>query len=1049
MHSGLPAQPNVKPVHAMPGRARVHVNGLRARPDLKNLLEAELSRQPGIRSVTASAVTSNLLVYYDPGRDLPDVVGIVKITFQAVALNPPPRQPWTAPPEPAARQPLPAMSRGMGVAALLRELLGSLAALRRAAPPRTMTARDLVRLAAPERMSVPWHAASTNAVIDFWRTSDTAGIDTEEARRRLLRYGPNVLPHPEPRSAVRVFAGQLKSLPVLLLAASAAASLALGAIADAVAISAVIFLNAVIGASTELDAEKTLSALMTLSEPIVSVLRDGDVQQIGGEHVVPGDILILSSGSHVAGDARLVASEDLLVDESALTGESMPVEKSPAALDAHDAPLGERSNIVHRGTVVSGGSGVAVVFSTGRHTEIGGVQALMNESAQPETPLQRQMRQLGNQLLWFTAGISGVVFAAGVLRGVPALRMLRTAISVAVAAVPEGLPTVATVSLASGVRSLARRQALVRRLEAVEALGAVQVVCFDKTGTLTLNRMSPVAAFAGMREYDLTGGRFLTDHRPVHVSGYPELTRLLEICALCSEAELDAATAAITGTPTEAALLQMAVNGGIDVARLRRKRPVVHVRRRANGQNYMATTHDAGNGTRIVAVKGNPSEVLRLCDRHLSDGTVRTLSDWDRRLIKMENERMAGAALRVLGAAFTETDADQAGPPEGLIWTGLVGIADPPRQGLREVIADFRRAGIRPVMLTGDQRATAHAIGRALDLNGGGKLEALDSRALDQLERGELSEQIGRVHIFSRVNPAQKLQIVRGFQRGGTVVAMTGDGVNDGPALKAADVGIALGQSGTRVARQVADIVLMDDNLQSLLPAISEGRRVRNNVRTAIHYMAATNLTEILVVLGGLAAGIGEPLSARQLLWINFVTDVFPELALAVGPADPAIMSRPPDNPYRPMLGRSDFAPLGACSATMAAAAMAAYGYAVARHRPSAIASTMAFLTVTSSQLLLLGSTGSRTAGDGRASRNPYMVLSMLAGFGALALSQFGLTGLLGTARLGLADAAVCAGASLGSLIVNNFLRRPRPETSVLADDDLLASNVAAGLQVS
>ncbi len=1039
MSSHSSPQPGVKPVHAMKGRVRLHIEGLHARPDLKSALESALAGSAGIRFATASAITSNVLVYYDPGRALHEVIGIVEVTFRAAAIQPPPRPARTAPRPPPQEQP----GRAGGLPAFLRELFASLASVRRGAP-RTMTSRDLMRLAAPERMPAPWHTAGPAEVLDFWQTPRTEGLDAESARRRLMKYGPNVLPAPEPRSAVRVFLDQFKSIPVFLLAGSAAISLVLGGLADALVIGAVILLNSAIGAATELEAEKTISALMTLSEPIVPVLRDGDIQQIGGEHIVPGDILVLARGCQVGADARVIEAEDFSVDESALTGESMPAEKSPAPVLSPGAPLAERAGVVFRGTVVSAGRGAAVVFATGRHTEIGRVQSLMNQSVQPETPLQRQLRGLSNQLLWFTGAVSGAVFTLGLLRGAGVLQMLRSAVSLAVAAVPEGLPTIATVGLASGVRALAKHQALVRRLAAVETLGAVQVVCFDKTGTLTLNRMSAVAAFAGMREYEVSGGRFLTDRKPVQVSAYPELTRLLEICAMCSEAGFEPETGAITGTPTEAALLHMAVKGGIDVARLRRKRPVVRLQPRANGQNYMATTHDTGHGTRIIAVKGSPSEVLRLCESQLSDEAVRPLADTDRRAIKAENERMAGAALRVLGAAYREVPADQAGPPQRLTWTGLVGIADPPRQGLRALIADFRTAGIRPVMLTGDQHATAHAIGRALDLNGGGSLEALDSRALDQIEDEKLSEQIGRVHIFSRVNPAQKLQIVRGFQRGGAVVAMTGDGINDGPALKAADVGIALGQSGTRVAREVADIVLADDNLQSLLPAIAEGRRVRENIGKAIHYIAATNLGEVILMLGGAAAGFGEPLTARQLLWINLITDVFPELALAVARAGPDLMNRPPDDPYRPVLARSDYLPLGTQGASMAAAGLAAYAYGFSRHGASPVASTMAFLTLTSSQLLMLRNFAGRGAA---APRNPYLGVAALAGFGALALSQFGLTGLLGTARLGAADALFCAAASVVSVFVNDFLRRTRPETSVLADEDTLANKVAAGLQ--
>ncbi|MGE5489295.1 MAG: HAD-IC family P-type ATPase [bacterium] len=1050
-----PAEPAVTPVHAIRGRVRLRVGALEDRPDVKRALEEQLRRQPGIRAASASTVTGKLLVYYEPDRGLPEIIGAVEITVRLVAAQPKPQPKWVTPhPARLAKAQSPADRAGNRAAGFLRNLLHSLAELRKA-PPRTMTARDLVRMAAPERPPRPWHTLTGQAALDFWKTSRT-GLDSDTARMRLAKYGPNVLPHPKPRSAAQILLGQFASLPVLLLTGSAALSLAMGSFADTVAICVVLLLNGAIGAATELEAEKTLSALMTISEPIVEVLRDGEIIRIGGEDVVPGDILPLAPGAQVAADARLLEAENLALDESALTGESMPVEKRADDVMPPDTPLAERINLVHRGTVVSGGSGLAVVFATGRHTEIGRTQTLISESAQPETPLQRQMRGLGNQLLWFTGAVSAALFTAGILRGLHPLAMLRAATSLAVAAIPEGLPTIATVSLASGVRSLARHGALVRRLEAVEALGSVQVVCFDKTGTLTLNRMAVVAAFAGMRHYEVSGGSFLADHRPVQASSYPELARLMEISALCSEAEFDPASGAVTGSPTEAALLQMALKGGLDVARLRRKRPIVRVQHRATGQNYMATTHLTGHGTRITAVKGSPTEVLQLCGSQLVNGAERPLTPSDRRLIRAENERMAGAALRVLGTAFAETPVNGSADPGStgmeavppLIWAGLVGIADPPRQGLRELIADFRRAGVRPVMLTGDQTATAHAIGRAMDLNGGENLQTIDSRTLDGIASSELAVQLERVQIFSRVDAAQKLQIVHGFQQGGAVVAMTGDGINDGPALKAADIGIALGQSGTRVARQVADIVLADDNLQSLLPALAEGRRVRENIRKAIHYISATNLSEIILMFGAVASGLGQPLNPRQLLWINLLSDVFPELALAVGPADPDLMNHPPAGANRPALARADYVPLGTQAAVMAAAALGTYAWGGSRGSPAA--GTMAFLTLTSAQLLhgisARGPSGAVLT-RGRPPANPYMTMSVLGGFGALALSQFGLTRLLGTVRLGPLEALVCAGASLASFLVNEALRRPRAEESALADEETLANNVAAGLR--
>ncbi len=945
--------------------------GLRRRPDLKRALETHLAGRQGIRNVSANTLTSTVLVYFDPDRQIPEVIGLIEVVIRSAELEPP-----------------------------------------------------------QEQVDCPWHAARAADVVEFWRTSQTRGLTPSVAAQRLAEYGPNLLPQRNGRSGLSIFLDQFKSLPAVLLLGSAALAVATGGIADAVVISAVVILNASIGAYTEAQAERTVSSLLDLAEPVAVVLRDGRVVQIRAEEVVPGDVLVLTRGGQVPADARLIAADNLTVDESTLTGESMPVEKLTRALPEHDLPLGERVDMVYRGSAITGGSGAAVVVATGMHTEIGGVQEMIASNTQRETPMQRQLRVLGGHMVWWTGGIAAAALGLGMLRGYSLLEMLRSAIALAVAAVPEGLPTVATVALAGSVKSMMRHKVLVRRLEAIETLGTVEVVCFDKTGTLTLNQMSVVAVSAGKSRYEVSGGTFFSDGRPVQLSAHPELLNLLEICSLCSEAEVERVngSVAISGSPTETALVRMAANSGLDVQDLRRRYPLRTINQRTEQQNYMSTTHDAGDGRRLVAVKGSPAEVLALCDR-IANGGFHPLADAERRLVQAENDRMAGAALRVLGVASREDGQ------RGLVWLGLIGIADPPREGLRELMRDFRRAGIRPVMVTGDQRATARAVGHALELNGNRHLEVFDSTRLDDLESEELSECVSGAQIFSRVNPAQKLKIVRALQDTGAVVAMTGDGINDGPALKAADVGIALGQAGTRVAREVADVILTEDHIQNLLPAIRDGRRVHDNIRKAIHYIAATNTSEVLLVLGSLAAGTGQPLTARQLLWINLISDVFPEIALAVGPAEPGIMRRPPADAWQPVIGKPEVRRLGTQAVVMSGAAMASYLYGISRYGAGARAGSMAFLTLTAAQLLHGLSARSEFASVfNRRSVPPNHMLSvaLLGGFAALLLSQFGLASVLGTQRVGLADALVCGGASLASFLTVEGMKGRAPEASAL-----------------
>ncbi len=834
---------------AVPGRVRLRVPALHRAVPLKQAIERELGAKGGITRVSANALTASVLIVHAPTQDL----ALIQIALAGVIRRMAPAR-HAIPRTPAAA---PAAAEDLNVRRV----------------------RKLLAHAEPQA-SRAWHRMDAEAVLATIG-SQHHGLRSEEATARLTRYGANILPEAEPRSALAMFLGQFASLPVALLGASAVISLATGGLADALVILGVVLINATIGYVTEQQAEHVIKSLTGPSHPLATVVRDGTLLTLPAERIVPGDVLALAPGSYVPADARLIEARRLSVDESALTGESLPVVKETVTLDRNHVALADRVNMVHRGTQVTGGQGLAVVVATGAATEIGQIQRLVGEAAAPDTPMERQLSKLGNQMAWIAAGVCIGVFAVGLLRGYGAVQMLKSAISLAVAAVPEGLPTVATTTLALGLKRLQRQKVLIRHLDAVETLGSVQVICLDKTGTLTLNRMAVVAAVTARERLTVANGRFLAaDGTARDPYAHEELLWLLHAAVLCNETELTAEGGAFTlhGSPTENALIELALAAGVEVPALRARHPRLAIEYRAENRLYMSTVHAAG-AQRLRAVKGSPPEVLALCTHVLRAGRLELLTEELRQQLLDENAHMAAEALRVL--AFAYALADNARAAEGgLVFLGFAGMADPVRAGVADLIGEFHRAGIETVMITGDQSPTAFAIGRALRLSGNDHLDVLESTHLDAVDPQVLAALAQRTHVFARVSPAHKLKIVEALQRAGKVVAMTGDGINDGPALKAADIGIAMGHTGTDVARTVADVVLEDDNLETLVVAVSQGRTIYNNIRKSVRFLLATNLSEIAVMFGAIGLGPGQPLAPMQLLWINLVTDIFPALGL-------------------------------------------------------------------------------------------------------------------------------------------------------------------------
>jgi Ca2+-transporting ATPase len=871
-----------------------------------------------------------------------------------------------------------------------------------------------------------WHARDAKAIATRLGSSK-GGLSEQLAAERLVACGPNRLPEIRARSSWTILLDQFDSMPTVLLLAAAGISILTGGLSDALAIGGVLAINAAIGFFTESQSEDAIRSLKRIVQPFATVVRNGKLRAVSSERLVPGDVIVLKPGSYVCADCRLIDAEQLTVDESALTGESLPVEKTPQTLDDAVLALADRRNMLYMGTRVTGGSGLAMVVATGPRTELGVVHRLAGETDSPETPMERQLAQLGRQLVLVCTGICGLILGIGLFQGYGLLQMMETAISLAVASVPEGLPAVAATTLALGILKMRRHGVIIRKLEAVETLGCVQTVCLDKTGTLTLNRMEVKTVHSGIRQLEFRDGQFLERARPFQVDR--AMRKLAEICVLCSETVINRVDGnyEFTGSPTENALVELALHAGIEPVALRSQYPITKTIRRAEHRNYMCTLHQAGpgkdrsfDGPYLVALKGSPSEVLAMCRWQLRDDKRVPLSEADRSAIAVQNDQMAAAALRVLGIAYRELRSVEgnARVERGLVWLGLVAMTDPIRAGVGNAIRAFHQAGIDTVMITGDQPLTASAIGQELELSRNGPLKVQEIRQpADLQEMGD--EDISQyAQVFARVSPANKLQIVQALQRAGRVVAMTGDGINDSPALKAADIGIAMGSTGTDAARDVADVVLENDDLQTMLVAIGEGRSIYSNIQKSLHFLLATNFSEIIVMFVALAAGLGHPLNAMQLLWINLISDILPGLALALEPPEPDVMSAAPRDPNAPVLNDSELGRIVAESAALSSGALAVYGYGLLQYGPGAHASTMAFTSLTSGQLLHAVSCRSAThsvLGQGTLPSNHYLTAALAASYSLQGVAFLipGLRNLLGLSSLSGADAFVVAAGAV------------------------------------
>lgn len=1016
--------PLVQALHtAVPGRARYQVTGLKGSEGLRCHLEWKLSQEPGIRQVAVNSLTGRILIFFAADQSFRAIADrIERLVLDYRRLN-------QAHPEPPGS----AQCDHNSNLAIVH-------------PPNARSSPSRTRLipVKPQHPLTPadhqqqggesWHLLESDTVLKKLQTSVDAGLSDEAAQAGLQKYGPNRLPEAAPRSRLAIFLDQFKSLPVALLSVAAGISALTGGLVDALVIMGVVAINAAIGYATESQSDRIIRSLKQQVHPSALVIRDRHLLEISAQDIVRGDILVLRPGTSVPADARVIEAQNLSVDEAALTGESLPVTKLSEPLVGSEIPLGDRFNMVYMGTLVTGGQGLAAVVATGATTEMGRIQTLVGEATMPETPMQRQLNQAGSQLVMLSSAVCGVIFALGMLRGYGFLQMLKTSVSLAVAAVPEGLPAVATTTLALGIQEMRRHKVLIRRLDAVETLGSVQALCLDKTGTLTINKMSVVELYADRQLIHIADQQWSNGQGQIQPQTSATLVKLLQVLVLCNESVVDGTSGdgtALKGSSTENALLELAIAAGIDVSTLRQTYPLLTTHHRSQDCNIMATLHAApaeampqAGQKRLVAVKGSPTEVLSLCNWCLQDGKLVPLTQSDRQLIEIENNRMAGQALRVLGVAYRYAQPlEDNGYQGNLIWLGLVGMADPIRANTKELMQTFHQAGIETIMITGDQSPTAYAIGKQLNLSQGRQLQILDSTSFANLDPEVMQALCERVQVFARISPAHKLQIVQALQRTGKVVAMTGDGINDAPALKAADVGVAMGNIGTDVAREVADVVLEDDDLQTMTIAVSRGRTIYNNIRKSVHFLLSTNLSEILVMLIATGVGLGQPLNAMQLLWLNLVTDIFPGLALALDPPDPAVLNQPPRDPKEPIIQTSDFQRILFESTTLSASALATYGYAIGRYGISPQASTIAFMSLTCAQLFHSLSCRSKTRRWGRNAlpANPYLTVALAGSLALQLLSAIvpGLRTLLHIAPITLLDATIIAASALLPLLLN------------------------------
>lgn len=891
------------------------------------------------------------------------------------------------------------------------------------------------------------HSQDTEKMMRDLKVDPATGLRQARVADLRARFGANALRKKAKKSAVSILLHQFQGIIVWLLAAAAGFSFYLGDVVEAAAIVVVLLLNGAIGFVTELRAARSMEALHQIAEVRARVRRDGSEKMVDARDLVVGDIVLLEAGDVVTADMRLIKASNLHIDEFALTGESMPVEKSPHTL-APETVLADRINMAFKGTAVTQGTAEAVVTATGMTTELGQISDLVQSAEAEAAPLERRLDRLGHRLVWLTLGLTAFIVVVGAWRGQDLARMIETGIALAVAAVPEGLPVVATLCLARGMWRMAQRNALVARLSAVETLGATTVILTDKTGTLTENRMSVAGYLLPDGDVDVAGGeagsdlRLLRDTEPLDIWDSPALEQALRVGVLCNTASLGNGEDRV-GDTMELALLDVAAGLGQTHNHLSEGLPQIREHAFDPDLKMMATVHDSAEGA-FFAVKGAPEAVLAACDSVAGPEGARPLTDADRENWEGRAHEAAARGLRLLGLASKRAADAAAAPYEGLTLQGMVCLSDPLRADIPDAIGASRHAGVRVVMMTGDHADTAAEIARQAGIVGrdpivteGDRLRAIDMETPSEEDKKLILD----TDVFARVAPADKLAIVTLYQKAGQIVAMTGDGVNDAPALKKADIGIAMGQRGTQVAREAAQMVLNDDAFATIIAAMRQGRVIFANIRKFVLYLMSCNVSEVLVVGLAVGAGLPSPLLPLQILFLNLVTDVFPAFALGLGRGDDTVMDRPPRDPSEPILDNRRWTYLGLLGAAITAVTLASFVLALEwLDLPAAQAITVAFTTLALAQLWNVFNM--RAPGGGvfanEVTRNPWI-------WGALALclvligAAVGLPGLSDILRLpwpGSEGLALAAGLSLLQVVAGqSILALAPPEATPVRPD--------------
>ncbi|WP_298653940.1 calcium-translocating P-type ATPase, PMCA-type [uncultured Proteiniphilum sp.] len=793
-------------------------------------------------------------------------------------------------------------------------------------------------------------------VLQQFEVSSDKGLSDDEVKERLTRYGPNQLESRKQKSLLMIFFEQFKSIMVVILLAAAILSGMIGVmegegLVEAFVILAILVINAVIGTVQEKKAQSSLEALNKMSSPHSKVLRGGQVTEITSTEIVPGDVVVLDTGDIIPADLRLIEAVNMKVQESALTGESVPVEKSDDLLETKELPLGDRNNMAFSTSTVTYGRGKGIVVGTGMQTEVGKIAHMLQNTQETETPMSKRLGQLGKVLGYVALGICAFIFIIGILYGNNWLEMLMMAVSLAVAAIPEGLQIVSTIVLAIGVQRLVKLNAIVRTLPSVETLGSTTVICSDKTGTLTQNKMTVVEGWAGGNRIDFRNpplpGELDSDER-----------MLLESSLLCTDAHLKRLSGVeheAAGDPTEIAIVDAALALKMDKNELESRFPRVDEVPFDSERKRMSTINRMENGKFRINLKGGLDEVLAVSTHILMHGVVRSVTEEDRETIKEENHRMAQSALRVLAVAYKDIDAvptevDVETVEKDLVFTGLLGMIDPARPEVVEAVNKCRTAGIRPVMITGDHKVTAVAIAGEIGIYGEGD-KAVTGSDLEEMDDKVLYNDVDAYSVYARVAPEHKVRIVKAWQSHGDIVAMTGDGVNDAPALKQADIGVSMGVVGTEVAKEASDVILTDDNFATIVSAVEEGRRIYDNILKAIQFLLSANVGEVLLIFIASIANIGNPLTPILILWINLVTDSLPALALSMDPGGHDIMTRKPRDPKQGFFTKGMIWRIGYQGATVGLISLAAYliGF---KDGGQPLGQTMAFAVLGFSQLL-------------------------------------------------------------------------------------------------